>query len=742
MDKNSVRDLSRSTDASEMLRSHEAVVSWYAPYMTERLNNYDAVAGNIWTAKEKADAKSREKILVTYNTIKPHERTILGHFIRSAWDVKFTPVEESDNNLASALEHLRIHENQVQDILRKDVDVFRNSWAAGSANQECVPRLRVGERASIRSTNLNDFNVYWDPASRIPVTREDARFVDVDSWATLDELKEAYPDMEEELENALGSDADASEGMSFENITVYGDDSAKNKYRQDGRFRVTERYYRARRKTYQAYDGQNWVDLTSEEATLARQQGMRVVHDWKEFLFLACICPAYSTTKFLFNGKFYTQPRTPRGDLMWPILEMVAESLNGQPMGFVQHEREPNKAYSALMCNILESAKHAASQGMFADPAAFSSDKDFRDFTKFRADANRVYKMKPGRVSDAASPIPHTSVTYDTYEGMRLTQEHTDKVSSAPPALSGIKKGETSGALNAQLIEQGENQLQVLMLNYRTFLRQRYWLWMSYWREHYEDEFMVRLLEPKESEGEQEQEQGGEIVFNLRMQDLDTYGFPVPGKFRILNDLSQALFDVMLEESTRSSSYRIKVQSQVSDLMQSNAAAQDPVIAGLLLQAYVELSDIPDQIKSAVRSHNQVIQSRSQQAQEAQQREAQIAEQERMVKIEKDAATVEKTSAEADLTRARTGKEDAETQYIGQDSQEKAVETERAKLGLIADRLVLRQKNLELVSVKQGIADEEVRPELEFMPKPESLSQDEKRRGVTRKSERDYGGMR
>lgn len=178
----SITDLSTTKDARDFFQHHREVVSYWRPKMSSRQRAADLVRGKIWTAAEHKEAKKRNKNLLEINTLKPQERTILGLMLQNKYDVKFAPREPTDQPMSQIYEQLREWDSFTQEDDHKDVDLLRNGWGLGAGYQECWMMTGPGQRPSMRTANVNPFAVYPDPNSCIPITRTDARFIDIVSW--------------------------------------------------------------------------------------------------------------------------------------------------------------------------------------------------------------------------------------------------------------------------------------------------------------------------------------------------------------------------------------------------------------------------------------------------------------------------------------------------------------------------------------------------------------------------------
>jgi len=74
------------------------------------------------------------------------------------------------------------------------------------------------------------------------------------------------------------------------------------------------------------------------------------------------------------------------------------------------------------------------------------------------------------------------------------------------------------------------------------------------------------------------------------------------------NTLDDAdVYDMTFEDSWRSPTVRDKVRQQIIQLQQNPAVGQDPTLNAFLTYYFLQLSDAPQEMKSLVKEHSQVI---------------------------------------------------------------------------------------------------------------------------------------
>tara|TARA_R110001592_G_scaffold135882_2_gene352480 strand:+ start:2513 stop:4633 length:2121 start_codon:yes stop_codon:yes gene_type:complete len=666
-----ITDLAKSRNQQELVDHHRYVIQFYEDRNTVRRRAYNFVRGQQHSPDELEQYRIKRKAPLVFNQLKASERTILGMFLQNKYDVKFVAVEPGDQDMADVLEQLRIWESNRNDDLNIDLNTVREAWAGGTAYQECYVDTKPGKDPVIRTDNLNPFAVYFDPNSRDLISRKDAQFVDVDSWMSEEDMVETWSESAEFIRGGLRAYSPNANG--YESVNKSVDRDHESRLERNGQYRVTERYFRLNKKTFfylNEKEGHK-VKIEKDDVDAYKQDfpGHEVQADNMEELWLAVACEAIvqgmndgnlannnpigedddhgssNGIQYLYLGKYHAQPIDPADNkIIWPILEMCAEQLNGEPQGFVEQMFDPQRVMNSTISNKVHSAKHAASQSKLIDYSAFKDEKEAVAASKYSSDADRSFQVKPGRLGDAIQPIEHRRVTPDNDESYGAAQEFISTVSSTPPALQGqSEESNTSGVLNAQRIEQSHVQLQVLIKNFRQFLKYKNMLRYAYWREFYKEEMVFRIIEPTP----EMRDNGTDFMaINQKVPAQDPYGYEVPGVVEVLNDINALTYDIVVEESSKSSTYRYKTQSQLAEMMQSAAVQQDPVLHAMLFQEWAMLSDVNNKLKDGIREHSSVLTQYTQQQQQMEQQAAQQQQQQGDLAQQQQVQQMAQTEAE------------------------------------------------------------------------------------------------
>jgi hypothetical protein len=217
--------------------------------------------------------------------------------------------------------------------------------------------------------------------------------------------------------------------------------------------------------------------------------------------------------------------------------------------------------------------------------------------------------------------IPQGKATIDGDQAIDFVSNFTEEVSSTPPSMKGQSEGNVAGVLNEQRIQQAFIQNQGFTTNYMGFLSRRAKLWKYYWKEYWDAEEVIRILEKKNPEDPDW------ITINQIVQDEF-------GQVKRVNTLDDGdAYDITFEDSWRSPTVRDKVRQQIIQLQQNAAVQQDPTLNAFLTYYFLQLSDAPQEMKNMVREHSQVIAQAEAQKAAMEQQNAQLDQQGKMQDI-------------------------------------------------------------------------------------------------------------
>ena len=589
----SVANLHKQKNAEDFLRSHDSVKTWYTGRHDNRELYHNFLKGKQWTDDELTLLERKKKAPVVFNKLKPSERTWLGSILRAKYDMAPAPREPGDQDVSDILKARYLFHSYHSKIVFKDPQIFREAWVGGSAFQESYMDVRPGKKPRLVVHNQNPFAIYWDPDSLDLLDRSDAQFVDRASWLTEEQLVEAFPDMEGEIRAAL--DARRSE----EGSTFTDDDASRRLHEsqdvKNGKYKVVERFYKAKKKNYHGFNPMTedrkdiGVDPDFDTRTKFKTENPEHVmaYDEEDFLYIAIACGPVSTSEFLFNGEYHCQPRDPDGLVLWPIIELVYEELDGEASGNVEHQMGMNRVINSMFTNKLHNAKNAVNTSKILNGNAFDETEQDH-FAESHTDGDQVFVTKDGfDPARAAAALPHDVRDPHTDGAMEIANKFQEELSSTPPALRGQSEGSASGVLNGQRIEQAEVQKVPVVLNIRNFLRKRAELWAAYDRIYATEEETFRVIEKKNPEDSD--------FVTMNQTVVDQYG-----NVSKVNDISTAAYDIVFEDSFQSPTNRQKLLEQITQFNSLPGVQMDPALTWILAKWFFRISDAPSDLKAEI----------------------------------------------------------------------------------------------------------------------------------------------
>ena len=652
-------DLRNSRDSADLLQATEANQQFWSCPFEEKSENFRFVVGEQISPEEADRYRKKYKVPVVFNPLTTSRRTIYGHMIQTRSQADFIPRGAEDSAQADVLSTLAHHEAYNQGDKFLDPEVVDEVWMGGWSNVLNDMVILPGRKPRMRQEKLGSFSVMWDPASREVITRRDARFVDVVHGKSIEELKELYPEKKRIIQRAVTEGLEQSASYEGSAHSEYDKNRFLSTDYFNGLVKVVERYYKVVRHEHFYYDPMRKKEILVKDIQKFKHKakGVTLARRSREYLYLAVICPAITRTQrsnkasaeYLFNGEYHCRPHTCANpdQIIWPIVEMIAEHVNGRIMSFVKPQKDAIRTFNALITNILEAAKHSAAAAYLVDEEAFVSPAEATKASKYRGDSNQTFKVKTGRAKDAMSPIMAGGTNQDTSNGIALAKEYLLEVSSTPPATQGWGEGTgVSGKLNQQRIEQAFLQLQPLMLKFSQFKKQRLELRYYYWRTYYRDERIIRLVDPHTG-----LPTGDPVTLNAVQTEMD----PETGEIDVsfMRDPAVGDFDVAISEAPQSPVRRYQTQEQIMQFLRESGIGNiDPEIAKVLTLYWLDLSDADAKLKLKVEE--------TQKAQEQAQQNDPTAQIEQ-AKIQAD---MEKTQAEIQKIQAETATEVQETENL------------------------------------------------------------------------------
>lgn len=588
----SVLDLHKTDSSDVLIKSHDSVVEYHTGNMEQRELCHQFLAGDPWTDEEREIARQKNKPLTDFNPLKTSERTFVGSMIQQRYDIKPAPREPTDQNKSDVYSAMYHWTADTVGSRYKDPQLARSAWAAGNGWQESFVEITPGKKPRIHVTNENNFAIYPDPNRRDLIENSDCEFIDRVSWMSRSQIADAVPSKESEIMAGLPDPLSTT----YEKVKVIADRAHEYQNYRNGKYKVIERFYKVRKKTWVATNHQG------EEFSIGTDVNQEVRENYKEnypdhtihmereeLLYLAIACPALGSI-FLYNDEYHCQPRDPvTSKIMFPIVELVDEEIDGQPSGHIISQIPGIKMTNSLLSNAVFAAKNAAGQSHVVSSDHFDQTA-LEDIQENHNDGSRTFVKKQNAPAGSGMDlIEQGRAAPDNQYLLDFASNYTVEVSSTPPSMKGMMEGSASGILNEQRIQQASVQQQGFNNNYSAFLVRRAKLWKYYWKEYWTFEDVIRVLEKKDDKDPDW------IEINKIVKD--EYG-----NIQTKNSLDDAdAYDIVFEDSFKSPTVRDKVQKQLSAMMQNGSLQQDPELAAEVYSYFLMLSDAPQDFKNRVK---------------------------------------------------------------------------------------------------------------------------------------------
>lgn len=607
--KENYRNLKDSTDANTLINHHRLVQAYYRERNQKIATAMSYVSGQQWTPLQLQKMARDNKAPIIFDYIKTSYRTVLGMTTGNRYDIEFAPRESNDQKISDVLKAWYSYNAYQNDFQKHDLEALMTAWTGGVGYIETYIEVTPGKRPIIQCQVLNPLCIYPDITSRDVGSRSDQNFIDRVLWMSKEDLELLSPKTDfSKLDNVQ---ATAAYKTTPKNIDM--DHEIMDT--KDGIFKVIERLYKVKIPQYfQFNDSMDKVQVSQEDYNnMGPDDKEQIYIDPVEKLYCAVVCPAWSINEYIMNKEYHCNPRNSRTQkIIFPIQEIVAESLNGQINGFVEHMISPQTLINAAMTQLYHQMQHAASASYAIDKTKFASEDEAQRFSKDHTKADEVFMLaEDAQINQAIQLVPkNTGVTSDNATVLNNALNALREISSTPLSLQGQQDNSTtSGIQNQQKIQQATTQLAGLLGNFKNFYRRRADIMLAYlyeYKEQFRDE-VFRVLE----KNPQDPNAPTHMTMMETAPQNDQYG-DWSGEMQMLNDPTIYDYDIDVTDSFYSPSELEKIQQQIVQLFTMGVTANDPVMQSFLLLEFFKTLNVPQSVKDNITAHSQAVQSQQQ----------------------------------------------------------------------------------------------------------------------------------
>lgn len=164
-------------------------------YRTEADEDYKFYAGDQDTAMVKAALKDANRPNSTFNEVKPKIDMLIGLAAQVKYDGYIVPVGEEDEPLAELMQGTLLHYRKKLKLGRKELDCFEHSTKSGRSLLYFRIDTSDPYKPKIVPTRIPGYNFSVDPAS-LEYDLSDAKYLFVWAWIDEEDIKGIDPDID------------------------------------------------------------------------------------------------------------------------------------------------------------------------------------------------------------------------------------------------------------------------------------------------------------------------------------------------------------------------------------------------------------------------------------------------------------------------------------------------------------------------------------------------------------------
>jgi hypothetical protein len=556
------------------------------PWTREALKDKRTLRGDVFDSYEKEVFRIQERDIPNYNLAHQTIQIVAGIEAQNRSDLKFLPMHPDDIDGAQALTQLSKKVATANQLDREVSFQFFDAATMGIGWSEV--RFATDPQADpIYMGHIPSLDVWMDPAGR-RMDLEDHTDIHIAKYLRPIQLARIFPAFAQEIMQLKGEDMsmhDMSHTADYTNShSDYPDVSNEDEWNghgaygqnQNGRARVlqaVERWYRVDEVAdFVKYLDGRCIEVpkgnTADNFALRRRMATDTIDGKAHSLRGTIRRIRYA----VFCGDLllgdYPSPFSHR---RFPLVPMWAyQDEHGRPMGMVRLLRTPAKDFNARMAMML---KRNMTRQTYAEDGAFEDDdKAIEEMSM----ADGFIKLKANGLKKLMFKDDLKGTETDS-QMIQIALRMITEMSGVTQSLMGQQSQENSGvAINAK-INQGQTGLFTLFDNRNWTVKRLGELQLSGIQDKYTREMAIRTTESSK---------GVDFIF-INKKD------PLTGA--VLNDVTQAQFDVTVSEIPASASDRMAQFQALTTFLAPMPMEVKMVFASKL----AALADIPDAVEVA-----------------------------------------------------------------------------------------------------------------------------------------------
>jgi hypothetical protein len=564
-----------------------------------------------WTSADKEALRQRRQAAVTINRIAPTIDLVVGLQVTQPVDWTARPVGLQDDNVAqamsAAMKFVAVQNNAFDTLIDayRDSLVYGIGWIlTGFYVRDADPRTEP-----VQIARIDPREIMFDPKCKNK-DLTDARYVIWSRKVEIEDAIRAFPKLrskysqrglERSYSDETGNDYKVYDGMIdvIPPPSMWDQLSDWNMYEQDDHDPESET----------VVIRELWERTTREVVLMEHKNGYVHEIDFQNdehmgMLFSPDVKRIYKTNipyirYHVFSGTtLLVSEDSPYKHNRLPFVPVWHKrDRNGDPFSMVETlkdmQREINHRRSRLLWELISNTVRLS-------PKAFAATQLTLDEVQMKA--ARPDSVWIGDRDDIDFLAKQQTASYQ-FQLMQDAKQEIQSVSGMNDDLMGFDSSSRSGKSKQISMIQGATIQRPKEANLHLAHKICGELVMQLIQQAHSDEWIVRITD------NMNQEQ----VIQLNTPMLD----PQTGQMRVLNDISQARFDVQVEEAPWTPTQRDRAMALLSDMIQ---AEPDPVMRSALHEAAIMVGDIPYKAKvmEVVKNAQQAQMQAMQQAQAAQ----------------------------------------------------------------------------------------------------------------------------
>ena len=178
-------------------------------WRAEARQNYDFVSGNQWDDEDRAKLEERQRPCVTFNRIGPVIDSVVGYEVNNQRETRYLPRSSPDGQIAEVLNLANKWVRDRTQAEHEENQAFRDMLITGMGWIETTVDSELDTQGRIVMERVPPLEMRWDTSAR-KSNIEDANWLIREKWLELEEVRERWPEVGDEI--VLGLDDMGDQG--------------------------------------------------------------------------------------------------------------------------------------------------------------------------------------------------------------------------------------------------------------------------------------------------------------------------------------------------------------------------------------------------------------------------------------------------------------------------------------------------------------------------------------------------